>query len=266
MPIQVGAPVSPVSDREFDRIDYEVMKHAFNIHNRQGRLCDEPIYQKLLASRLRASWLSSVLREVPVSAIHESFRKTYYLDFLVNSGVIFELKSVEALTGEHENQVINYLLLAGLQHGKLINMRPERVDGQLVPTRLTPEKRRQLNFIDTEWQPNGPRSDLFKTTMTALLRDWGGFLSLALYQEAITYFLGGKEAVERRVDFIVDGEVVGGQKVKLLDDLTAFAITGVKGELGLYEEHLRRLLRHTNLQTIQWLNMANHDIVFKTIG
>ena len=35
MPILVEAPVEPVSDAEFERIDYEVMGLAYNIHNRK---------------------------------------------------------------------------------------------------------------------------------------------------------------------------------------------------------------------------------------
>lgn len=265
MPVHVGAPVRPMSDAEFDHIEYQVMGLAYEIHNGQGRLCDELVYQGLLALRCKASGFSPVLREVPVLVTYESFEKTYYLDILVNRGFVLELKVVSALTGEHESQVINYLLLTGLQHGKLINMRPGRVEGKRVLTRLTPEKRRQLNFIDMGWQPNGERSRWFKDMMIALLQDWGGFLSIALYQEAIMHFLGGRETVERSVDFVVDAQVVGRQKVKLLDDRTAFSITVVKDKPELYEEHLRRLLRHTHLRAIEWLNMVNHDIAFKTV-
>ena len=265
MPIRVDAPVRQMSDAESERVEYQVMRLAYEIHNRQGRLCDESIYQSLLALRCEASGLGPVLREVPVRVTFGGFEKTYYLDALVNDGLVIELKVVSALTGEHESQVINYLLLTGLQHGKLINMRPGRVEGRRVLTRLTPDKRRKLTFIEDDWQPSGKRSRWFKDMMIALLQDWGGFLSIALYQEAIMHFLGGREAVERPVDFVVDGRVVGRQRVRLLDDRTAFAITVAKDKPELYEQHLRRLLRHTNLRAIEWLNMVNHDMTFKTV-
>ena len=99
----------------------------------------------------------------------------------------------------------------------------------------------------------------------ALLRDWGGFLSIALYQEAIEHFLGGREMVEIPVDFVVDAQVVGRQRLRLLDGTTAFAITVVKDNPQLYEEHLRRLLKHTPLHAVEWVNMVSHDITFKTV-
>ena len=70
MPIHVDTPVRPMSDAEFERIEYQVMGSAYEIHNRQGRLCDEPIYQSLLALACKASGFSPVLREVPVYEEH----------------------------------------------------------------------------------------------------------------------------------------------------------------------------------------------------
>ena len=79
------------------------------------------------------------------------------------------------------------------------------------------------------------------------------------------HLLGGRERTERPVDFVVDDQVVGRQKVRLLDDRTAFAITVVRNSPEAYGEHLRRLLLHTELEAIQWVNMVNHDITFKTV-
>jgi len=265
MPIHVEAPVEPVSDAGFDAVEYELMDVAYKMHNEQGRLCDERVYQGLMASRWKERGLGAAVREVPILVTHASFEKTYYVDLLVNSGIVVELKTAEALTGEHKNQVINYLLLAGLHHGKLINMRAESVEGRRVLTQLTPEKRRELNLHEDGWLPNTDRGRWFKEMMMALLQDWGGFLSTSLYQEAVMHFLGGRETVEKQVDFIVGPQVVGRQRIRLLDDANAFAITAIKANPHYYEQHLRRLLRHTPLNAIQWVNMINHNITFKTI-
>ena len=101
--------------------------------------------------------------------------------------------------------------------------------------------------------------------MMDLLQDWGGFLSTSLYQEAVMHFLGGRETVEKQVDFIVGPQVVGRQRIRLLDDANAFGFTAIKANPHYYEQHLRRLLRHTHLNAIQWVNMINHNITFKTI-
>ena len=54
----------------------------------------------------------------------ESFCKTYYLDLLVGGGAIFELKAVAALAEGHRRQLMHYLFLTDLPHGKLVNLRP----------------------------------------------------------------------------------------------------------------------------------------------
>ena len=45
----------------------------------------------------------------------------YRIDFLVEDQIILELKSVEALQGIHEAQLLTYLKLAKKQQGFLIN-------------------------------------------------------------------------------------------------------------------------------------------------
>lgn len=265
MPIHVDAPIRGISDSDFDDIEYLVMGEAYDIHNKLGRLCDEDVYRDELAHRSVAKGLGSALTEVPIHVTHKSFRKTYFLDLLANGGAIFELKTAKAFTDEHRNQVINYLLLCGLQHGKLINMRTESAEGERVLTRLTLEKRRRLNFIDRDWHPASERGRWLKDAVTELLADWGAFLSVSLYTEAIVHFLGGEEKVKTKVDLVEDTRVVGKQTMKLLDERTAFEITAITQDVAFYEQHLRRLLRHTRLDAIEWINMQHHDIVLKTL-
>jgi GxxExxY protein len=61
---------------------------------------------------------------------YEDFIKVYYIDLLINNA-IYELKTAQILTGEHEKQTINYLMLTGLNHAKLINMRPPSVQANV---------------------------------------------------------------------------------------------------------------------------------------
>jgi hypothetical protein len=53
MPLTSPISVRPISQGEFARLDYEVMRHAFTSQNELGRLCDEIIYQNDLAARLQ---------------------------------------------------------------------------------------------------------------------------------------------------------------------------------------------------------------------
>jgi len=59
---------------------------------------------------------------VPIQITHQSFQTTHYFDVLVDNGGPFELKTVEALAPYHPAQLLHYLLLTGLAHGKLVNL------------------------------------------------------------------------------------------------------------------------------------------------
>ena len=122
MPIQVGATTRRLDQIEFGGIAYDVMGCVFEIHNEFGRFFDEKIYKWELNRRC-----PGVQLEVPIEVTFESFRKLYYLDALVEGGAAFEFKTVESLTDRHRSQLLHYLLMADLSHGKLVNLRTEQV-------------------------------------------------------------------------------------------------------------------------------------------
>ena len=100
---------------------YEVMRHAFDVQRELGRLFHEKIYHREIAFRI-----PDARCEVAVDVRFGDFCKTYYLDLLVGGGAIFELKAVEALAERHRRQLMHYLFLADLPHGKLVNLRRGR--------------------------------------------------------------------------------------------------------------------------------------------
>ena len=101
------------------------MRHAFNVRRKLGRLFHEKIYHREIAFRI-----PDARCEVAVDVRFGDFCKTYYLDLLVAGGAIFELKAVEALAERHRRQLMHYLFLADLPHGKLVNLRR----GQVSPS------------------------------------------------------------------------------------------------------------------------------------
>src|SRR5437762_12163642 len=121
MPITTPFPLKPISQQEFAEVDYVVMKHAFASQNELGRLCDELIYQNDLAARLQAAGLELVRTEVPVTVAHGDLSKTYFLDLIVRDSAVYELKALAHFPAEHDTQLLNYLFLQGVHHGKLIN-------------------------------------------------------------------------------------------------------------------------------------------------
>jgi len=265
MPIKHKIQIKPISEDEFYQIDYKVMEQAFDIHNEMGRFWDEKIYQNELARRCREVGFENVMIEAPVYACYESFEKLYLIDLWINNSIIYELKTVRSLNEDHLKQALHYLFLLDLRHGKLINFRPESVEYRFVSTRLTPQKRLDFKCIDCEYQAFDDDSIWLKKLLINLLKEWGAFLDINLFYEAINHFRGGKEHVVKEIKVIQNGNVMGHQRIHLLNSKVAFKISAVTKEIENYEKHLHRFIKYTDLKAIQWVNFNHHDVVFKTI-
>jgi hypothetical protein len=196
---------------------------------------------------------------------HEGFVKDYLMDLLVCHGFMLEAKVVERLMAAHRGQALNYLLLAGLRHGRLVNLRTDRVQHEYVSTTLTVEERRRIRVVDEEWVEMNAKSGQLKAKVMALLEDWGGFLDVNLYREALVHFLGGAEVVCQAVEVFSGSRRVGTQRLNLLEEETGFALTMKAAGAGAMREHLGRLLEHTRLKAIQWINLSRHRAEFMTL-
>jgi GxxExxY protein len=264
MPIHSRITVPVLSPEEFKSRDYRIMGHVFACQTELGRCCDEGVYETDLAVRLRADGFDQVYTQEPILVTHEDFAKTYYLD-LIADGALYELKHVSLLTSEHKAQLLNYMLLRGLRCGKLLNFRPAKVEGQLVVTRLTPEARRQV-FVDAaRWQEFSAACGCLRTTTMALLADWGAFLEVPLYQEALTHFLGGAAQVVQRVPLARGGLSLGMQRMHVHAPGVGFLVSAFTGEHAEQEANLRKLLALTRLTALQWVNLDHHTVQFITL-
>ncbi len=260
MPIVVHAEIRRPSQDEFAAISYDVMHHLFAIHNEFGRFLREEIYKQELAARR-----SGLQLEVPIDVSFGSFAKRHEMDVVAHHAAVFELKAVEALAARHDAQLLNYLLLAELPHGKLVNMRPDVVEHRFVNTTLRLADRRQFTVIDDEVDPI-PELRRIKDLFLELIGDWGTGLELSLYTEAMTELLGGEERVIQEIEILSGTRVAGKQKVYLALSDTLFKITSAD-ERGRdrFFEHARRFLGHTHLPRLLWINVTLHEIVFQTI-
>src|SRR5215475_52257 len=145
MPIDVRATIRHLEQNDFGRIAYDVMGHAFEIHNEFGRFFDEKIYKREVSRRCPATQL-----EVPIEIVFDSFRKLYFLDALIDGGAAFEFKTVDSLTDRHRSQLLHYLLIADLSHGKLVNMRAEQVQHEFVNVRRKNGEEDRTEKCETE--------------------------------------------------------------------------------------------------------------------
>lgn len=265
MPIECDIDVEPISEASFKEIDYEIMSFAFDVHNELGRLCDEDVYQRELAFRCEQIGYEQVATEVPIRIWHGDFEKMLYVDLLVNNGLLYEMKAVSELTRKHHAQALDYVLLLGLQHGKLVNMGAASVQHRFVSTSLLPEDRYEYSIAERDWHVVGAVAKGLKPLVLDLVADWGMFLSVTLFVQAVHHFLGGRDQVVRQVE-LLDGERrIGTQQMHLLCEDEAFHISAIPETEKWYATHLTRLLGHTKLKSIQWINFDRHTIGFRTV-
>jgi GxxExxY protein len=264
MPISCPLEVLPLSNKEFDVLDRQVLAHAYACQNDLGRLYDESLYENDLTTRLSDAGLR-VNAQIPILITHQDFLKRYRVDLMVNESALYDLKTVQAFTPDHEAQILNYVLLLGLSRGKLLNFRGPRVQGRLVATRLTAHDRARMVVDDSRWQSIQPECLNLKKLMLALLADWGGFLQTELYMEALLHLLGGELLVVKNVEIVRDGRFLGKQSIAQHAPNVGFRLTAFTDSLPFHEKHLHRFAKHTSLKGLQWINLNHNEISFITI-
>lgn len=264
MPIECCFDIEPISQSQFHETDHLVMHHAFDIQNELGRLCNESIYHAELIHRCEQSGLR-VVSEGEIVVSLDLLKKSYYLDALVSAGSIYELKAVSDLNGGHESQLLNYLFLSDMRHGKLINFSSPSVQYRFVSTNIDSERRFSFVVNMDHWDDHLPSSMALQNLVFKLLREWGAFLDISLYQEAVVHFLGGEDYLMRSVDIFVNRRVVGRQNMYLLDVKTGLHVSSVVRHAETYKKQLSRILQHTSLEQIQWLNFNRETIHLITL-
>jgi GxxExxY protein len=265
MPIEVSTQIRACSQEEFHALDRQIMRVAFDVHNEFGRLLGEELYKREIATRCLAMGIQPVEREVRIRVTHESFAKDFSMDLLFSRGSMLEAKAADRLVAIHRTQALNYLLLAGLKHGRLVNFPTERLQHEFVSTTLTLDERRRFRVVDDGWIEMSPTSRALKLKTIELLEDWGAFLDVNLYREALVHFLGGPSCVCKAVKIFSGATPIGEQNLNMLDSDTAFALTMKQRQPTFMQDHLERLLRHTPLKAIQWINLNRHLAEFTTL-
>lgn len=257
MPIHLGAKTYRLDEAAFKQLVFEVMRCVFDIHNEFGRFFDEKIYQRELARRC-----PGVQLEVPIEIRFDDFAKTYFLDALVEGSAAFEFKTVEALVERHRSQLLRYLFMLDLPHGKLVNMRTEQVQHEFVNATLRLSDRTAFSVSAEDWQEIGqpPLQGWF----TAFAREVGAGLDNALYEEALTHLLGGEAQVVREIAVLSAAGQLGEQAFHLVAPEVAFKVTSLNLP-GRFENQTRRLLQHTALRAVQWINLTRKELTFRTI-
>lgn len=118
---------------ELEALTGRILSAAFRVHSVMGPGLLESVYEAALAHELRKAGLR-IATQVEVPAIFDGIKLevAFRADMVVESSVILELKSVEALAPVHSKQLLNYLRLSGLKVGLLLNFNTVSLKDQLV--------------------------------------------------------------------------------------------------------------------------------------
>jgi GxxExxY protein len=260
MPVVVDAELVCMSQERFAAVAYDVMNEAFQVQRELGPLFNEKVYQNALMARIE-----NCQKEVRIDVIFQDFCKSYFIDLVVSYGAVFELKAVDRLTSCHHGQLQNYLLLTGLQHGKLINFRPVQVEHKFVNVTLTHADLTNFSINDSEWQSTGGFGKTEKLLIVEMLRDWGTGLSRMLYEEILVHFFGGPEKVLSEVDVCFGHQVVGQQTVNVCAERIAICLTTLEHDADGYRRDICRFLDSSALDIIQWINISRKQVTFLTM-
>ncbi len=260
MPVIPTIPTTRLSQKEFGDLAYDVTGQVIAVHRDFGRLFDELVYKREVAARR-----SDALLEVGVDLIHGTFTKRLFADVIVRGGALFEFKSAEALHSRHRSQTIQYLLLFGLAHAKLFNVRNESLEHEFVNCTTTRQERQNFTVDDREFASETAGAVRFKESLISVLRDWGTGLEVATYEEAVIHLLGGEDAVVCNVPVLGTAGHIADQRMRLAVPNAAFKITSLaQGEESL-TAHARRILAHTPLDFIHWANIHQNTVRFTTL-
>jgi GxxExxY protein len=111
-----------VSDLLYKDECYQMVGLCMEIHTLLGRGLDEVVYKDALVLELeRAGVPFARERKFEITYKGTVLPHHFFADFVVWDKIIFEAKAVEKLTEAHVKQVLNYLAIAKLRLGLLVN-------------------------------------------------------------------------------------------------------------------------------------------------
>ena len=110
------------SSTEINRVTGIILNECIRVHREIGPGVLEPVYEAVLAKRLRQRGLDVARQKtVPLIIDGEEFEAVFRVDLFVENMIVIELKSVAELHPVHFKTTPTYLRLLELPLGLLIN-------------------------------------------------------------------------------------------------------------------------------------------------
>lgn len=124
---------------DLDKLVEGVRQVAYGVHVYLGNGYLEKVYENCLKHRLeKAGYTVESQKRLEVRDEDGYLLGEYFADLVVNGRLILELKSVNALAGEHYAQILNYLKITGFQKALLINFGSYRFETRTVVPNFSP--------------------------------------------------------------------------------------------------------------------------------
>lgn len=106
-------------------ITANIIKAFYNVYNILGFGFLEKVYENSMLIELEKFKLKCE-RQKPIKVYYDETEVgDYYVDIIVESKVIVELKAAETIIPEHEAQLVNYLRATDIEVGLLLNFGKE---------------------------------------------------------------------------------------------------------------------------------------------
>lgn len=257
MPVRTSIPLSPCSQTAFGDIAYDVVGVALDLYAKMGNKFQESVYR----STLRQSLGIRASEEIEINLIHQNFMKKLYMDLVVDSSCVFELKASKSISPSHTSQLIQYLMLTGLNHGKVISFGGAQIEHKFVNCHMSVDDRREFTFERIGWADRSCCRSI-EQIVVSLIQDWGTGLTAPLYLEAMVRLA---KLADKNINTFWDVKVTGKQPVHLIEPNHSFEVTCLTERIESYKSNLVRFLRHTALDAILWVNITNGNVRLEKI-
>jgi GxxExxY protein len=108
--------------QRFEYLANQVFNSALEVHKNLGPGLLESVYEYSLVKELQLRKIQVVYQiQTPLFYKGYDTGKNFFIDMLVESEIVIEVKAVENLLPVHEAQLLSYLKLADKRMGFLIN-------------------------------------------------------------------------------------------------------------------------------------------------
>jgi GxxExxY protein len=116
-----------------NELSKEIVDCAFKIHTTLGPGLFESVYETTMIHELEKRRIKVIFQPgLPVVYDNVRMGLGFRPDLVVESKVIVEIKSIEALAPVHRKQLLTYLRLSDIRLGLLINFNVEKIRDGIV--------------------------------------------------------------------------------------------------------------------------------------